>query len=101
MRASRFFRESAVLERLTGSDAYTGDTFASPVAISVRWRFAHELVRNAQGQEVVASAHLSTLAGVGLGDRVTDPFGGARRIITVAPKADVRGRFSHTVAGLV
>lgn len=100
MNPSRFFQQTAVWEARTSSDAYTGDTFASPVTINVRWYTENELVRNDEGREVTTSARISTLTAVKVGDRVTDEMTRERTIVTVRKNRDTRGVFSHYVAWL-
>src|SRR5690625_7924263 len=97
MRVQRFFTQEAVHEPLISSDGYYGDQFGPAVDRAVRWRYKHELVRNSVGQEVVASAHISTLAPGNVGDRVTDPYGVERRVISVIRAADQRGRPEHLI----
>lgn len=100
MNVSRLLRETAILEQLVSSNDYTGDVFAPPESIRVRWSFENKLVRNNSGEEVTVNAHISTLVALAVGDRVTDPTGVARRVITVRPNRDVHGRYSHTVGSL-
>lgn len=95
MNVTRFFREATAWEALTDSNSYSGDTFAAPVSIRVRWNVGHELIRNAEGVEVTTSGSFSTTEAVGLGDRVTDPSGTTRRIVQVRNNRDVHGRTSH------
>lgn len=95
VRVSRFFRETTPYEELTGSNSYSGDTFAAPVSILVRWNVGNELVRNSEGREITTSGDFSTLTAVKLGSRVTDPSGTQRRIVQVRTNRDTRGRLSH------
>lgn len=95
MDAARFFRQTTPWEGLTGSNSYSGDTFAAPVDILVRWHIGHELIRNAEGQEVTTSGSFSTMQAVNLGDRVTDPYGVKRRIVQIRTNRDTRGNLSH------
>ena len=100
MNVARFLTQTAVLERRTAQDAYAGNTYASPVSISVRWATEARLLRGLDGGEVISSSFVSTLAEVTEGDRITDEAGRAREIVRVRRNRDTRGTFSHYVAYL-
>lgn len=100
MNAARFFQQTAAWEKLTGSDPYEGDTFDAAQDISVRWYTSNDLVRDAQGNEVVSSGRISTTTEVSVGDKVTDEMSRERRVVTVRKNRDTRGKFSHYVAHL-
>lgn len=99
MNVKRFFREAAQHAALTGSNSYTGDTFATATDIQVRWFTENELIRNSDGQEVTTAARISTTANVGLGDRITRD-GTDWHIVQLRVNRDTKGNFSHRVAWL-
>jgi len=97
---ARFLTQTAVLERRVTQDTYAGNAYAAPVTISVRWATEAHLLRGRDGGEVVSDTHLSTLAVIREGDRVTDEAGRAREVVRVRVNRGTRGTMSHYVAYL-
>lgn len=93
-------REVVQWESRSGGDAYSGVTFDPAVPIQARWFDEVQVVRGDDRREVTSTAHVSTMAFVREGDRITDPSGRAREVIRVRVNRDTRGRYSHTVAYL-
>lgn len=96
----RFLNETATLERRTGTDAYSGDTFSAPKSIKVRWMTENTVVLLSDRREVVSDSHISCTDEVAVGDRVTDEAGRKREVLTVRLNRSTRGVFSHYVAYL-
>ncbi len=95
-----FLRQTAALERRTGTSAYTGNTYTTPETIRVRWYSQETVLRFDDGREVISDAHISTRAAITEGDRITDERGRAREIVRVRRNRDTRGAFSHWVGYL-
>lgn len=78
---SVFYTQPFTVERYAG-DGATGPVFAEPVTVLGRIKFEHRLVRDAKGDEVVASAAISmptSVPDVPVGSRVT--VRGSRRVV--------------------
>lgn len=93
-------KQTAALERRSDTDAYTGNTYAAPVTIAVRWHTEERVLRYDDGREVVSTAHISTAEAIAVGDRVTDETGRKREILRVRLNRDTTGRYSHRVGYL-
>jgi len=100
MNVRRFLTQSAVIERRETQDAYSGHTYATAVTVPARWATATRLLQGKDGGEVVSDTHVSMIALVTEGDRVTDESGRARTVVRVRANRDTRGHFSHYVAYL-
>ena len=100
MSVRKFLTSSVSVERRTGSDPYSGDTFAAPVSVAARWFDEARVVRGFDAREVLSNAHVSVVEPIGVGDRVTAPDGRAREVVMVRRNETTRGVFSHFVAYL-
>jgi hypothetical protein len=96
----RFLTQTAVLERRTTQDAYSGHAYAAAVTIPARWATATRLLQGKDGGEVVSDTHVSVTALITEGDRITDESGRARTVVRVRANRGTRGTFSHYVAYL-
>jgi len=96
----RFLRTTSQHRARTTADAYSGDTFAAPATVKVRWYDQVQTVRTIDEQELTSTAHATLLEEINPGDTLTDPEGRERRVITVRRNEDTRGRYSHRVAYL-
>lgn len=94
----RFTAHASTWAARTGSDAYSGSTYATPVSIRGRWQDEEQLVTTKDRGDVISRAHFSTPAAIGVGDTLTAPDGSTREVLTVRRATDVRGRPSHSVA---
>ena len=96
----RFLRQEATWEEKTGTDSYSGNTYAAPVTIDVRWFTETERVDTDEGIVRVASTYISTTTAVQVGDRITDEEGVVRYVESVRKNRTAKGSFSHYVAAL-
>lgn len=93
-------RQTATLERRTGTDGYRGTTYAAPETIAVRWFTEERVLRFDDGREIVSSSHVSTAVAIAEGDRITDEDGRKREVVRVRLNRDTTGRYSHRVGYL-
>ena len=100
MNIQRFLTQAAVIERRTTQDAYSGHSYAAPVTVLARWATATRLLQGRDGGEVVSDTHVSVIALVTEGDRITDEAGRARTVVRVRRNTTTRGVFTHYVAYL-
>ena len=100
MNVARYFRQEATLESLTARDSYDGNTYDDPVTINVRWYTETDRVDNGERVIRTSSSHISTLADVKVGDRITDEAGTVRYVEAVRKNRSSKGTFSHYVASL-
>jgi hypothetical protein len=98
---ARFFKQTAILERRTVTDAYNGTSYGPPSTIAVRWFTDASVVLTNERREVTSNARISTLAEVSVGDRVTDESGRQREVVQVRFNRGTRGDYSHRVAYLL
>lgn len=96
----RYLKQQAAWSPLTGSDDYNGRTYGTPTTINVRWYDEQNMIHTNDETEVLSRAHISAVEAINTGDRITDPEGRQREVLTVRINRDTRGNYSHRTAYL-